>query len=435
MRLLLKTAIGLYLLGPGAARATGIEAAVSRLDALLQAPDRGRAEAVAEDFVQQHIAVGQLTQATFGNYLEEALEIYEDLLEDQRFQQLVAHHRARLVAAYRARLAADLAEWLAAPGLRGLQLESVATDNRRGQARLSALFPDGPVPLQARLAQIDGRWKITELVVGKKEKRVSARFRHLFRDALDESYSPPVLEAQLAERDYVILDDFTATWDGRRPMDWGPFKKKDRLKPMLYHIERSGDRHYMTARDSTYSVIVGKFVHWNPREYPILSWCWRANVLPPGGNEFLDDMNDSAAGIYVIFSRFLGIPKQLKYVWSTTLPEGTVGRRDKIFRPWFFVVESGEANLGKWTFETVDLVQHHRAKLGGQPADRTIGLGLLTDANSTRAYAEANYADLRVWTREAFDGGRVINHCGGLPQNSPHNAREAATGSAYGAEE
>ena len=191
----------------------------------------------------------------------------------------------------------------------------------------------------------------------------------------------------------------------------------------------------MTARDSTYSVIVGKFVHWNPRHYPILSWCWRANALPPGGNEFLDDMNDSAAGIYVIFSRFLGIPKQLKYVWSTTLPEGTVGRRDKIFRPWFFVVESGEANLGKWTFEHVDLVQHHRAKLGGRPADRTIGLGLLTDANSTGAYAEANYADLRVWTREAFDGGRVTNHCGGLPQNPPRNAHKAATGSAYGAEE
>ena len=145
-------------------------------------------------------------------------------------------------------------------------------------------------------------------------------------------------------------------------------------------------------------------------------------------------MNDSAAGIYVIFSRFLGIPKQLKYVWSTTLPEGTVGRRDKIFRPWFFVVESGEANLGKWTFETVDLVQHYRAKIGGRPADRTVGLGLLTDANSTRAYAEADYADLRVRTREAFDDGRVTNHCGGLPKNSPYRAREAATSSAYGAE-
>jgi hypothetical protein len=158
-----------------------------------------------------------------------------------------------------------------------------------------------------------------------------------------------------------------------------------------------------------------------------MTWCWRAAALPLGGNEFLDDANDSAAGLYVIFSKnWMGIPKQLKYVWSTTLPEGTVGRRDKIFRPWFFVVESGATNLGKWTFEVVDLEKHHREKLGGRPAERTIGLGLLTDANSTRSYAEAYYADLRVWTRQAFDGGRVTNYCGGLPVPNGAYAEENA---------
>jgi hypothetical protein len=192
----------------------------------------------------------------------------------------------------------------------------------------------------------------------------------------------------------------------------------------------------MTARDSTYSVILGKFVQWNPRQYPIMTWCWRANALPPGGNEFLDDANDSAAGIYVIFSQnFLGIPKQLKYVWSTTLPEGTVGRRDKIFRPWFYVVESGKNKLGQWAFETVDLEKHHKDKLGGRPAERTIGLGLLTDANSTRSYAEAYYADMRAWTRDALEGGRITDHCGGLPRQLARNARDSKPGSAYRAEE
>ena len=137
---------------------------------------------------------------------------------------------------------------------------------------------------------------------------------------------------------------------------------------MLYRVE-GRPRRYMAARDSSHSVIVGKFVHWNPRQYPIMTWCWRAAALPLGGNEFLDDANDSAAGLYVIFSKnWLGVPKQLKYVWSTTLPEGTVGRRDKIFRPWFFVVESGATNLGKWTFEVVDLEKHTTEK--SSAADR-----------------------------------------------------------------
>ena len=125
-------------------------------------------------------------------------------------------------------------------------------------------------------------------------------------------------------------------------------------------------------------------------------------MLPPGGNEFLNHANDSAAGLYVIFSQnWLHVPKQLKYVWSSTLPEGTIGRRNKIFRPWFFVLESGEANRGRWTFEQVDLERDHKLKLGGSPAARTIGLGLL-----------------RVETRstsEASNSGRLCN-------TAPNNA-------------
>ena len=54
---------------------------------------------------------------------------------------------------------------------------------------------------------------------------------------------------------------------------------------------------------------------------------------------------------------------------------------------------------------------HYERTWGGLPNNRTQGLGLLTDANSTGSHAEAYYADLRVWTREAFDAGRVQDYC------------------------
>ncbi len=409
------------------------EASISRLDGLLQA-SHGEPAIWANQFVQDHVALDQLMQATFGSYLEESLETYDDLLSGPRFHRLIAHYRDRLATAFQAKLQADLANLLASPALYGLKLENITTAGSRGQANVHALFPDGHIPLVADLIRSGKTWKIATLKIA--SRSVSAHYRGLYKKTIVKHYSLPVLEAQMAERDYVVLDDFTATWDGHQPMDWGAWKEKDRVKPMLYRIEQNDARHYMTARDSTYSVIVGKFVQWNPRQYPIMTWCWCANVLPPGGNEFLDDANDSAAGIYVIFSQnFLGIPKQLKYVWSTTLPEGTVGRRDKIFRPWFYVVESGKNKLGQWTFETVDLEKHHKEKLGGRPAERTIGLGLLTDANSTSSYAEAYYADMRVWTRDALEGGRITDHCGGLPRQLPRNARDSKPGSAYGAEE
>ncbi|MBT6146819.1 MAG: DUF3047 domain-containing protein, partial [Gemmatimonadetes bacterium] len=148
---------------------------------------------------------------------------------------------------------------------------------------------------------------------------------------------------------------------------------------------------------------------------PIMTWCWRADVLPPGGDERFTHTNDSAAGIYVIYSQnWLGLPRQIKYVWSTTLPEGTVDRRDMIARPYFFVLESGEARAGEWVFEMTDVEANYQRVFGSRPKDRTLGIGLLTDANSTDSYAEAYYADIRVWSREARDEGRIADYCGDL---------------------
>ncbi len=413
--------LALASLGDGRADEAWAAAAVARLNALLEAPNSERADR-ADRLVREHLAVEEFTAATFGDYLERSLDAYRDLLSSPRFTHLVEHYRSRLVRAYQHRLSADLAAQLAAEDLRGLRLDSLEVNGQRGRAQLSALFAARSLGVEADLIFANGTWKIAELKID--GRLVSSHYRRRYQSPIDRGHSPPVLEAQFADREYVVLEDFAATWDGSQPMEWGPWKKKDRLKPVLYRVE-GRPRRYMAARDSSHSVIVGKFVHWNPRQYPIMTWCWRAAALPQGGNEFLDDANDSAAGLYVIFSKnWLGVPKQLKYVWSTSLPEGTVGRRDKIFRPWFFVVESGATNLDKWTFEVVDLEKHHREKLGGRPAKRTIGLGLLTDANSTRSYAEAYYADLRVWTRGAFDGGRVVNYCGGLPAPNGAYAEE-----------
>ena len=405
----LLVALGLVRPDDGRADAGGLFAAADQLNALL---DSGAPCAeMAERLVSENLALDSLAAATFRGYLAKSLRAYEDLLPLPRFKDLVEHHRSRLLRAYQDRLRADLVAQLA--GLDQVQIERFEVSKRQGRAVLRALFADRTVAVEADLISVAGTWKAAELRID--GQPISGHYRRRYKAILDGRYSPQVLEARLAEREFVVLEDFAATWNGSQPMDWGPWKKKDRHKPVLYRVE-GRPRRYMAARDSSHSVIVGKFVSWNPRQYPIMTWCWRAAALPLGGNEFLDDANDSAAGVYVIFSKnWLGVPKQLKYVWSTTLPEGTVGRRDKIFRPWFFVVESGATNLGKWTFEVVDLEKHHREKLGGRPAKRTIGLGLLTDANSTRSYAEAYYADLRVWTRQALDAGRVANYCGGLP--------------------
>ncbi len=213
---------------------------------------------------------------------------------------------------------------------------------------------------------------------------------------------------------YIVLEDFATTPLDSLPDGWR-WRRKDNDKPKLYAVRESANgRRYLAAQDTGHSVVLMKRFHWDPRQYPIMTWCWRADALPPGGDERYTETNDSAAGVHVIFSRnLLGVPRQIKYVWSTTLAPGTVSRRKGFARPWFVVLQSGSEKLGQWLQEWVDLERDHQRVLSPKLPQKTIGIALLTDANSTRGYAAAAYADFRVWPRAALP--QIPNYCAGLP--------------------
>jgi ABC-type transporter MlaC component len=406
------------------AQATGdwLTIEVERLNRELAASAGVSAERLRQ-LMERYLDLPQLEEASFADYLERTLAAYAKVIPAADFDRLMAIYRSQLLAAYKERLVLDLLAHLRKPAVRRLEVGAVQTAGDRAVVSLQAVRQDSSLPVRLHLRRGAGNWKIADLEIG--GALVSAHYRDLCRDILRKDYSLPMLLACLARREYIVLDDFSTTPQGALPTDWGTWRERDMGKPLPYRVQVANGKHYLAARDTGHSVILGKFIHWDPHQYPLMTWCWQANALPPGGNELLNEANDSAAGIYVIFSQnWLRVPKQVKYVWSTTLPEGTVGRRNKLFRPWVFVVESGEANLGKWTFEMVDLFEDHRQRLGGKPAERTIGLGILTDANSTGSYAEAFYADLRAWTRAALAEGRVENYCDCLQQGRPPGSAE-----------
>jgi hypothetical protein len=386
-----------------------LQAAAAELTRLMARPGPER-QAGLRDWLARWIDVPALAQAVLSDYVDRSLLPYERVLSKRDLRLLGERHLRRLTGPLQQRLVEDLEAALKEHKVTSVRVQGQRLQARRGQADLVLLTASGQVQARAEVARGDAGWKLVELTLG--EQTLRARFEAAFASVVDRQLSPPALEAALLRRPYIVLDDFTETPPGEVPLDWGSWRDKDKDKPILYRVATEAGKPYLAAADSGQSVILGKFAHWDPREYPLMTWCWRAHALPAGGDENQDDSNDSAAGVYVIFSQnWLGVPKQLKYVWSTTVPEGTVGRRNLLFRPWFFVMESGERNLGRWVFEQVDLEAHHELKLGGQVPDRTIGLGILTDANSTHTRAEADYADLRVWTRAAQRAGQIEDYC------------------------
>ncbi len=243
------------------------------------------------------------------------------------------------------------------------------------------------------LKQPDRSWKITNIKSG--GESLLRRYYTKCDDAVDD-YSFRYLIAELRDDGYVALEDFESSKPGSLPAHWTwKSKDEDKHKPYVV-IEENGNR-YLAADDSGESVILGKDVRWNLKKYRYVSFRWRGRHMPTGGDERYGRTNDSAAAVYFIFKKKFGlIPESVKYVWSTTLPVGVATRRSGTGRPWNVVAESGDEHLGVWRTYVFDAYEAYKKTFGSEPPDKAIGIGILSDANSTHSKAHADYDDIRA---------------------------------------
>lgn len=225
----------------------------------------------------------------------------------------------------------------------------------------------------------------------------------------------------VSKPEIIVLEDFQKY--GKTPFpDWTYVDPSYEAEAIYSIVEENGAKFLRgSTADKSYFVQIGKQVNqnnhaeknnakWDINSFPYISWDWRVRILPAGGNESNDDYNDSAASIYVIFQRtripFAGWQKQpanwIKYVWSSTLPVGTVVRK-KITRfgiclydGRYVVVASGGKNLGKWITFKRNVLADYRSYFGENPAFNPIEIGILTDSNTTHTKAEADYDNIMI---------------------------------------
>jgi hypothetical protein len=131
-----------------------------------------------------------------------------------------------------------------------------------------------------------------------------------------------------------------------------------------------------------------------------LSWRWRANVLPRGGNECASGKGDSAAVVYLSWKRGLRY-YTLKYVWSAVGPRGAVcdKKRNPLLAQDTVIVESG-APLGEWRTVDIDLRSAFRKHFENGDANAEVpdlfGVGLMSDGDQTNSPSSADFADFTL---------------------------------------
>jgi len=223
------------------------------------------------------------------------------------------------------------------------------------------------------------------------------------------------------EPDFIVLEDFRKYNDNPFP-DWSSENDHNKAA-LIYTIVEENGKKFLRASTlkANYMIQIGKQVNhnnlvgdnkinWDIYAYPCLSWEWRVRILPEDADETVGEKNDSAASIYVVFQKkripFAGWHNQpanwIKYVWSSTLPVGTVVTKHltefgvSLYEGKYIVIASGKKNLGKWMTFKRNVLADYRKLYGGNPAFNPIVIGIVTDANSTETQAEADYGDIRA---------------------------------------
>jgi hypothetical protein len=232
---------------------------------------------------------------------------------------------------------------------------------------------------------------------------LSARLRRECERSL-ERYSFAYLVSEISGSGVVVLEDFEDAPPGEPPLGWKrrPFRSEVRTTP--YRVLSEGDNRFLRAEDRGENVMLYKEIRWDAKKYPYLAWRWRIRAVPQGADERVEDRADSAAGLYLSYGRRLGIvPQTVKFVWSGSLAAGSAFRRPGIGMPWTVIVDSGGPQPDLWQSFVFHSGDVYRKTFASDPGDRPLGIGVLSDADSTRGFAAADYDDIVALVRPRPD--------------------------------
>ena len=171
-------------------------------------------------------------------------------------------------------------------------------------------------------------------------------------------------------------------WQGQR---WGSPKYDFTI------VAESPSRVLHLKSDNEGSTIT-KEVKVDLKRLPVLTWRWKAVVLPKGGDSRHKETDDQAAQVFVAFPRFPQAVRSriIGYVWDSTVPVGTIAKSEKTGTVTYVVLRSGEGELGRWITETRNVCEDYKKLFGEEQCEEPVGaVSISIDSNDTKTRAES----------------------------------------------
>ncbi len=194
----------------------------------------------------------------------------------------------------------------------------------------------------------------------------------------------------------------SADMPGGTPPGWVLDKKVG--MPSL-KIEKDGANFYMhlLSRGNT-SFGVRTSARVNIKEFPIISWRWKVNKMPAGGDVRKKAVDDQVLQVYVAFKE-TGFPALLNtpvigYIWDNEAPKGWSGRSTQIGgdKMRYVVLRNKTDKTGQWYTERRNIYEDYKRLFadinGGEPLGVTTGVQVHINTQRTKTPADGLIGDI-----------------------------------------
>lgn len=195
----------------------------------------------------------------------------------------------------------------------------------------------------------------------------------------------------------IVIDTFSSYTNEKNRLPYGWYATQDDVS--MFFIEKENKNWFIKIRTQGGNTTIGRECKYKVSEYPVLSWRWRVHKLPDGARESVRDSADSGAGVYVIFKGTFRLNRMLKYVWSSSLPKGSVTNSPYNKRTKIIVLRNNSDRLGEWFLEEVNVLDDYRLMFNEEPP-KVVCIAIMSDSDNTQSFVEADYDDIRVRTQK-----------------------------------
>ena len=189
---------------------------------------------------------------------------------------------------------------------------------------------------------------------------------------------------------------------GGAPAGWALEKKTG--TPSIKMAKDGGHYylHLLSQGNSSFGVRTSACV--NVKEFPIISWRWKVDKMPVGGDVRKKATDDQAIQVYIAFKE-TGFPAVLNtpvvgYIWDNEAPKGWSGRSRQIGgdKMRYIVLRNKTDKTGQWYTEHRNVYEDYKKLFGdingGEPLGVTTGLQVHINTQRTKTPAEAMIGEI-----------------------------------------